>query len=188
MQATLAVVPTLGTYYGLHSQHLQPDAFSAALCGGSAGLVMGTITALQRRQVFPEASEELRFLQPVGHTLLKATIGYACAFTVYEGLTRGITKARWASEPLPPPPSVILADWSWHLSNFFAGGISGLAFRAATLPLYRGLYENPLLTPRGAPLLGATFLQMGLAMAAGSAAKLGWQIVSQRSSPRHDNE
>lgn len=169
LQTSLGVLPTLATFHGLQALHGKHDPFSTVVSGGSAGLVLGTISAFQRRQVFPEAAEELRFFQPLRQSLLKGSIGFACAFTVYEGLTRGVTNARWPSSQ--PSPQETLSDWSWHVSNFLAGGVSGLALRAATVPLYRGVQENPLLTPRGAVLLGSSFVQMGLAMAIGSAAK-----------------
>ena len=168
LQTSLGVLPTLATFHGLQAFHGRHDPLSTVLSGGSAGRVCGAISAFQRRQVFPEAAEELRFFS-LRQTLLKGSIGFACAFTVYEGLTRGITKARWPTSQ--PSPQETLSDWSWHVSNFLAGGVSGIAFRAATVPLYRGVIENPLLTPRGAVLLGSSFVQMGIAMGLGSAAK-----------------
>jgi hypothetical protein len=87
-------------------------------------------------------------------------------FTVYQGLTSGIERGRWKDQR--PPARDILVDLSWHLTNFFAGGIAGLSFTATVLPMYRGLQANPLMTHKAFPILSKTFLKTGTMFALSS--------------------
>ncbi|KAI8816409.1 uncharacterized protein EV422DRAFT_291303 [Fimicolochytrium jonesii] len=131
---------------------------------------------------------------------LKTASGYACFFAVAEGLRTGIYKARLvaahrafqsATQNGPPPHIRSLAptaadllpprqnDPTWHLTNFFAGGVAGLAYRAATLPFYAGPVENPLLAKGGLGILAGTFVAMGMLMVGVGVADEAWGEVSR---------
>jgi hypothetical protein len=169
----LNIVPSLGVYY-IITQTSETNPTTAVVGGGLAGISTGLIAYQLRQPPFPEARLELQAigLRHLNQLIMKTAVGYAAMFTVYEGLTQGIDKARWMKSGRPTS-STILMDPTWHLSNFFAGGISGIAYRAASFPLYKGLEENPLTTKVGARLLASTFLQVGLLLGGASAIRMG---------------
>ena len=169
----LNIVPSLGVYY-IITQTSETNPTTSVVGGGLAGISTGLIAYQLRQPPFPEARLELQAtgLRNLNQLVLKTAVGYAAMFTVYEGLTQGIHKARWMKTGRPAS-SAILVDPTWHVSNFLAGGIAGVAYRAASFPLYKGLEENPLTTQVGARLLVSTFLQVGLVLGGATAIRMG---------------
>ena len=171
IKSAIAIIPTFSCLF-VSQDTLPSTPTSSVLVGGAAGALMASITNLMRRPPFPETMVDYTAigLHRPYWSILKTSMGYATLFTVYQGLVSGIDKGRWIH--VRPTDAHILADPSWHFTNFFAGGISGLAYRAATLPMFRGLHENPIVTRAGIRLLGSTFMGVGAVMASSSAIHL----------------
>ncbi|KAJ3150704.1 hypothetical protein HDU86_006321 [Geranomyces michiganensis] len=158
------------TLYGVYTQsqhHLPPGPYSQLAAGATAGAALSLIAHPLHARHFPETSTELRAAlpsTPLWRNMLKSASGYACFFAVAEGLRTGYYKARLIdaartkSTTLPDR----IDDAHWHATNFFAGGVGGLAYRAATLPYFSGPLDNPLLTRQsGVGILLGTFVAMG---------------------------
>ncbi|KNC97896.1 uncharacterized protein SPPG_06887 [Spizellomyces punctatus DAOM BR117] len=156
--------------YGVYTQsqhHFPPGPYGQVMAGATAGTALALTAMPFNTPIFPETSVEHRAGLPGQgwRNVAKAASGYACFFAVAEGLRTGIYKARLVDasrtgSQLPPRSE----DPQWHLTNFFAGGVAGLAYRAATLPFFKGPLENPLLTKSGVGILIGTFVAMGSLM------------------------
>ncbi|KAJ3176490.1 hypothetical protein HDU87_005184 [Geranomyces variabilis] len=158
--------------YGVYTQsqhHLPPGPYSQLAAGATAGAALSLLAHPLGARHFPETSAELRAAMPntpLYRTILKSASGYACFFAVAEGLRTGYYKARLvdaARKGTKLPPRV--DDAHWHATNFFAGGVGGLAYRAATLPYFSGPMDNPLLSRSGVGILVGTFVAMGAMLA-----------------------
>ncbi|KAI9104476.1 hypothetical protein DFS34DRAFT_196127 [Phlyctochytrium arcticum] len=166
--------------YGVYNQAqalLPPGVYPQTFAGGLAGATLAAIALPLNSNTFPETSTERRAVMPgqAWRTVVKSAAGYACFFAVAEGLRTGVYKARLVGaerdgRKLPPRED----DNQWHGTNFAAGAVAGLAYRAATLPFFRGPMENPLLTKSGIGILIGTMLGMGTLMAG-----MGWVDVTQ---------
>ncbi|KAJ3189223.1 hypothetical protein HDU85_002848 [Gaertneriomyces sp. JEL0708] len=164
--SALSVCALYATYN--ESQRLLPPGPYAQVAAGAVGGTVLAMTSIPMNiPIFPETSSEHAVKLPGTHlrNIAKTASGYACFFAVSEGLRTGIYKARLTEAerkgvPLPPRED----DAQWHLTNFLAGGVAGMAYRAATLPFFKGI-ENPLLTKSGVGILAGTFIAMGTMMA-----------------------
>ncbi|RKO97095.1 hypothetical protein CXG81DRAFT_26416 [Caulochytrium protostelioides] len=165
-----------GTYETVRSQ-LPGGPASAMLAGSLAGAATRFLTP-DPRIVFPEIKAEIPYQWPPQDAVqrvkrgLKGPAGGAIFFTIFEGLTLAVesqrkneAKREYDAERLETSSAVATPPFVWHtpndaqthVTNALAGGVSGLALRAATFPLHNGL-QNPVLSPMGPKLMGQTFL------------------------------
>ena len=138
----------------------------SSISGALAGLVVGGISWKYKIRCFPETTLEYQLsVRQVPFThILKSSLGFAAAFTMYEGLTLGIQKSVNSKTHDPiVNASQESHEWIVYLTHFFAGGISGLTYKAATFPFWKGFEEDPL---KKYPfrILSRTFILMGLTM------------------------
>ncbi|TPX61083.1 hypothetical protein PhCBS80983_g01322 [Powellomyces hirtus] len=174
------------TLYGVYTQsqhHLPPGPYGQLIAGATAGAALSLVALPLNARLFPETSAELRATMPgtAGRSVLKSASGYACFFAVTEGLRTGYYKARLVDASrkgikLPPRGE----DPHWHATNFFAGGVGGMAYRAATLPYFSGPMDNPLVSKGGLGILLGTFLAMGTLMAGFGYADETFELDSHR--------
>jgi hypothetical protein len=177
LQTTASLIPSLSLYTFLKNE-LPTGPTSAVIAGSMCGLTLGLFSHSLHIPSFPESMKEYKAIvnhRPTWH-LLKTSLGFATLFTVYEGLVTGIDKSR--RKTISHQPFDKLQDPSWHFTHFLAGGVSGLAYRAATLPLYKGVHDNPLLTNYGPKLMASTFLQTGFVLASLSACQVALQYYN----------
>ncbi|KAI9206293.1 uncharacterized protein BJ171DRAFT_497189 [Polychytrium aggregatum] len=113
-----------------------------AIAGASAGLIHGLASIPFGTPIIPETFKEADWYPKKSSRLvLKSTIGHSVFFLTYEGLRSPLIKAFHNSyKPYDPssPANYRPGDLDSMMlpGHFLAGGIAGLAYRVATLPLH----------------------------------------------------
>ena len=130
---------------------------STAFAGGLSGAVSSGISLnLGKSPIWPESLQERSFTAKKYYqsTFIRHVGCHALFWTVYTGLREGVRSARIKSGRTD-----LKMDWQDQFNDFFAGFVSGLCFRGATLA-YPPIPNIPPLTP-GMVLI--TGLKMGTA-------------------------
>ncbi|KAJ3297379.1 hypothetical protein HK104_000549 [Borealophlyctis nickersoniae] len=162
-------------------RHVPSGPKGSVLAGTLAGLAISGIAGPLDHRYFPETRVERLAIPPhvsPFRVIFKNTVGWAAFYTVYKGLSTGVNKARRQTSRADAEQMKgkgVLEDFRWHFTNFFAGGVGGLTYRAATFPLYESPVENPLFLKESGPrLMAGSLVGMGLLAVGLGVAEVYW--------------
>jgi hypothetical protein len=145
--------------FQLGQKNMPKGPLSTVISGAASGLIVaGITTPMKNVRQFPETIYERKLLPPNQHlwNTFRLASCHAVLFTVYTGLKDSIYKAR---EIHGRPEE---RDYLDCINEFFAGGIAGLCYRAASFGYGKGPLKNPFISqPR---FLASSFLTTATAI------------------------
>lgn len=164
MNYVIEATSVLGWWSAFHigKSNLPEGPVSTAASGAIAGLVVAGVTIPNKgARQFPHTLYERKIIAPnrYAYTTLKLSACHAMFFTVYTGLRESVRRGRAAQG------ETLERDLRDIVSDFLAGGASGLCFRGGAMVYYKSPIMDPMLTGAAPKLLAGTFVSMGLACA-----------------------
>ncbi|KAJ3034753.1 hypothetical protein HDV00_004731 [Rhizophlyctis rosea] len=164
--AEAASLTVFSIVYNLSQQKLPPTPYGSIASGALSGAALAMVSTPLDSRAYPESWAEFRAspYRPF-NAVAKSAIGWAMFSAVYQGLRVGVFRARIGKGEAADVVNgkQALKEPIFYVTNFLAGGLGGLAHRAAALPFFRGPVDNPLLSKQLGPrLFASTFVGMGV--------------------------